>query len=139
MHDVTVPPRVALAAEALAKAARGEPLTREEQRLIIWSRSRKWRRANKVRTTPIREELNALMTMKIVEAGPPATTYTGNTGNTAQHQQRYEAGQRTKARTEVPRDVFPDPEADARRTLREERAAADAARRARFDAARKAP
>jgi hypothetical protein len=58
-----IPPRQEAAAPVREKMKRGEPLTQEEQRLLILALPRKTRRAHGIRTTNIREELNALVSM----------------------------------------------------------------------------
>ena len=62
---VLVPPRQEMAAAARAKVEKGEPLTPEEQRLLILALPRKVRRTHKVRTTSIRAELDALTMMAV--------------------------------------------------------------------------
>ncbi len=90
---VTVPPRWEVSAEARQKVADGKPITQQEQRLLILALPRKTRLKLKIRTTDVRATVNALRQM-----GDGVEARTGYTGNTAQHQQRYEAGQRAKAR-----------------------------------------
>ena len=96
--NIQLPPRQEMAAEAKRKLQAGEKLTQEEQRLLILALPRKVRRKHKIRTTPIRLEVAAL---KSISDG--VENRTGYTGNTAQHQQRYEAGQRLKKRAEAAR------------------------------------
>lgn len=62
---VDLPPRQEIAAPALAKLRKGEQLTPEEQRLIIFSSPRKTRRAHRVKTTDIREVLDAMRVMRV--------------------------------------------------------------------------
>jgi hypothetical protein len=88
-----IPPRQEMAAEAKRKLQAGEKLTQEEQRLLILALPRKVRRKHKIRTTPIRLEIAALKSM-----GDGVEKRTGYTGNTAQHQQRYDAKKRLEAR-----------------------------------------
>ena len=64
-RPVTPPPRVALAAEAKAKLAKGEPLTQEEHRLMIFALPRKERRRLKIKTTDVRETLDALTMLAV--------------------------------------------------------------------------
>lgn len=88
-----LPPRAEIAADARAKMERGETLTLQEQRLLVLALPRKVRRKHGIRTTPIRAEINAIRAMSEGAEGPR----TGYTGNTAQHQQRYDANQRKNA------------------------------------------
>jgi hypothetical protein len=87
-----VPPRWSASAEARAKRERGEKLTDGEQRLLIAALPRKTRLKHKIRTTPIKAEIAALRQM-----GDGVEVRTGYTGNTAQHQQRYDARKRGEA------------------------------------------
>jgi hypothetical protein len=134
---VETPPRIVASAEARAKLQRREKLTKEETNLLILAIPRKERRKLKIHTTVIPSEIKALKTMKVVEK--PLTQYTGNT---AQHQQHYEANLRAKMRKEGTfysegHKLLQELERDNRRIKRQEREAKDAARRARFDARRK--
>lgn len=68
-HVIQLPPRQEMAAAALEKLKRGEQLTDAEQRQVILALPRKTRRKHKIRTTPIREEVAALRTMRIPGEG----------------------------------------------------------------------
>ncbi len=62
---VILPPRQQAVIEIREKVKRGEPITQQEQRLLILALPRKVRRTHKIRTPPIRAELDALKTMAL--------------------------------------------------------------------------
>jgi hypothetical protein len=109
----------------------GEQITKEEQRLLMLALPRKTRLRLKIRTTAHKQLIGALRAM-----GVGADTRTQYTGNTNQHQQRYEVAQRLKAWLAGDRPAKDYAAIEERRRVREAREDADAARRARFDAAR---
>lgn len=67
---ITPPPRAAMSERVKKKLREQGPgaLTVEENRLLIFALPRKARRANKIRTTGIREEIRALTSMLRVDA-----------------------------------------------------------------------
>jgi len=62
---LALPARTEAAAKAQAKLAAGEKITPAEQRLLVFALPRKTRRANKIKTTDVRETLDALVTMRV--------------------------------------------------------------------------
>lgn len=66
-HNLKLPPRQAMALPVLAKLQAKEPLTQEDQRLVILALPRKERRRLKVRTTPFRSEIAGLRQFPVVD------------------------------------------------------------------------